>query len=115
MRKRLMLVATGGLIAAMMFLLGNRLLPVEGQMKAGAGFAVFPGEKGGQDTFGPYMPAQNWPKPISALPGNEKWTWGAGESDFCGKPESRFHPAARRVAEFDAAEANQASAARSEH
>ena len=90
MRKRVLMLGTAAVLAALVFMLGNRLLPVQGQMKPGAGFAVVPGEKGGQDTFGPYMPAKDWPKPISALPGNDKWTWGAGEGIFAESPNRVF-------------------------
>ena len=51
---------------------------IQGQQKKtpGEGFAAIPGLKGGQDVFGPYDPAQNWPKPLSAsLPNHEGWTW----------------------------------------
>ena len=32
------------------------------------------------------MIAENWPKPLSALPGNEKWTWGAAEGIYAESP-----------------------------
>ncbi len=54
------------------FLSGTKLMPVRGQNKPGAGFAAIPGDKGGQDIFGPYEIVKDWPKPISGLPGNEK-------------------------------------------
>ena len=68
------------------FLLGNRVVPVKGQEKSGSVFAAIPGEKGGQDIFGAYEIVKDWPKPISSLPGNEKWTWGAGQSIFAENP-----------------------------
>jgi hypothetical protein len=39
------------------------------------------------DPFGPYQVAANWPKDISTLPGNEKWTWGAGQGVFAESPD----------------------------
>jgi hypothetical protein len=54
-----------------------RLVPVQGQAKSAAGFGAVPGEKGGQDLFGPYDVVPDWPKPMSQLPGHEKWTWGS--------------------------------------
>ena len=45
----------------------NRLGVLQGQEKKtpGVGFAAVPGQKGGQDTFGPYDPVQNWEKPLT--------------------------------------------------
>jgi sugar lactone lactonase YvrE len=52
--------------------------------------AAVPGEKGGQDLFGAYDAVPTWPKPISSLPGHEKWTWGAGQSVFAESPNRVF-------------------------
>ena len=71
-------------------LLGNRLVPVLGQEKPSFGFAAVPGQTGGQDIFGAYEVVKDWPKPISGLPGNEKWTWGAGQSVFAENPNRVF-------------------------
>ncbi|MDE0004625.1 MAG: hypothetical protein OXQ29_18195, partial [Rhodospirillaceae bacterium] len=46
------------------------------------GIAAIPGQKGGQDMFGPYEVVPDWPQDVSELPGNEAWTWGAGQSVF---------------------------------
>src|SRR5579872_89163 len=46
--------------------------------------------KGGQDMFGAYDVVKGWPKDISTLPGNEKWTWGAGQSVFAETPNRVF-------------------------
>src|SRR6202049_4063876 len=46
----------------------------EAQAKSDPSFAAIPGQVGGQDIFGAYDVAPNWPKPLSSLPGNEKWT-----------------------------------------
>ena len=32
----------------------------------------------------------NWPKPITSVPGHEKWTWGAGQSVFAESPNRVF-------------------------
>jgi sugar lactone lactonase YvrE len=53
-------------------------------------FAAVPAEKGGQDLFGAYEAVPNWPKPLSSLPGHEKWTWGAGQSVFAESPNRVF-------------------------
>ena len=60
--------------------------PASGQQPAAAappsGFAAVPGAIGSQDLTGPYDVVKGWPKDISTLPGNEKWTYGAGEGVF---------------------------------
>ncbi len=68
------------------FVAGSKLSPVQAKDKPGTGFAAVPGEMGGQDIFGPYDVVKGWPKDISTLPGNEKWTWGAGQSVYAESP-----------------------------
>ena len=46
--------------------------------------------RGGQDQTGPYTVAPNWPKPLSQLPGHEKWTWGAMQGVFAESPNRVF-------------------------
>src|SRR5207245_5142842 len=65
------------------------LAQAQGQ-KAGPGFAAIPGAKGGQDIFGPYDVVAGWPKDISTIPGNEKWTYGAGQSVYAESPDRVF-------------------------
>ena len=72
------------------FLVTNRLGPVEGQQKKtpGEGFAAVPGLKGGQDVFGPYDPVQNWPRPLAeSLPNHEGWTWSQATDVFAESPD----------------------------
>src|SRR6202790_4789211 len=90
MRTRLLGLLAVAIVFATGFALGNKLMPVQGQGKPGAGFATIPGEKGGQDIFGGYDIVKDWPKPISGLPGNEKWTWGAGQSVYAENPNRIF-------------------------
>ena len=45
---------------------------------------------GGQDIFGAYEVVKDWPQNISTLPGNEKWTWGAGQSIYAESPNRVF-------------------------
>ena len=52
------------------------------QQRPAARFAAVPGEKGGQDVWGAYEPVPGWPKDLSKTPGNEGWTFGAGQSVF---------------------------------
>ena len=40
--------------------------------------------------FGAYDIVPNWPKPLTSLPGHEKWTWGAGQSVFADGPNRVF-------------------------
>jgi sugar lactone lactonase YvrE len=47
---------------------------------------LFAQTKGGQEMFGGYDIVKGWPKDISTLPGNEKWTYGAGQSVYAESP-----------------------------
>ena len=72
-------------------LLGNWLGRVQGQQPAGAGFAAIPGQKGGQDIFGPYDVVRNWPKPMAdSLPNHEKFTWSTTMDVFAESPNRVF-------------------------
>ena len=44
-------------------------------------------QKGGQEQYGMYEPVGDWPKPLTALPGHEKWTWGSPEGIFAESPD----------------------------
>src|ERR1700719_1005900 len=46
--------------------------------------------KGGQDMFGAYDIVKGWPKDISTLPGNDQWTYGAGQSVYAESPNRIF-------------------------
>jgi len=52
--------------------------------------AAVPGERGGQDQTGPYEVVPDWPKPLSQLPGHEKWTFGAAQGIFAETPDRVF-------------------------
>jgi hypothetical protein len=67
-------------------MISGKLGRVEAQSKPGTGFAAVPGGLGSEDLTGPYEVVKNWPQDISTLPGNEKWTYGAGESVFAESP-----------------------------
>jgi DNA-binding beta-propeller fold protein YncE len=82
---------TGGLLLAIMMavagffagiLLERKIRSVEAQGKPSFSAAAIAGEKNTQDVWGPYEVVPDWPKPITSLPGHEKWTWGAVESVF---------------------------------
>ena len=88
MRKVAMTLLTFALGAAfaVLFLNGRN---VEGQAQpaaAAGGFSAVPNAVGTQDVTGPYEVVKGWPKDISTLPGNQKWTYGAGESVFAESP-----------------------------
>src|SRR5262245_66368939 len=75
-----------GAIFAVLFLNGRN---VEGQAQpaaAAGGFSAVPNAVGTQDVTGPYEVVKGWPKDISTLPGNQKWTYGAGESVLAESP-----------------------------
>jgi peptidylamidoglycolate lyase len=55
-----------------------------------SGFAAVASERGGQDQTGPYEVVADWPKPLSQLPGHEKWTWGAAQGIFAETPDRVF-------------------------
>ena len=91
MRKHLAILLTVSLALALaLLLLSTRVRSVEAQAKPGTGFAAIPGTVGGQDPFGAYEPVKNWPKDISTLPGNQAWTWGAGQSIYAESPNRVF-------------------------
>jgi len=82
---------TGGLLLAMTmtvagFVAGilreKKIRSVEAQSKPTFSAAAIAGDKNTQDVWGPYEVVPDWPKPITSLPGHEKWTWGAVESVF---------------------------------
>jgi hypothetical protein len=90
MRKYLALAVGVVVVFAAGFLAGTKLSPVQAKDKPGTGFAAAPGEMGVQDIFGPYEVVKDWPKNISTIPGNEKWTWGAGQSVYAENPNRIF-------------------------
>jgi sugar lactone lactonase YvrE len=71
-------------------LLSSRMQPAQAQTKSASAFPAVPGEKGGEDMTGPYAPDPDWPKPLSSLPGHEKWTWGAVEGVYAESPDRVF-------------------------
>ena len=75
--------------AVAILLVAGRIPAVQGQAPEPR-FAAVPSEKGGQDIFGGYDIVPNWPKPLTGLPGHEKWTWGAGQSVFAESPNRVF-------------------------
>ncbi|MEO8255808.1 MAG: hypothetical protein ABI868_00525 [Acidobacteriota bacterium] len=89
MRKLASLSTTAALLVTVGFVLVSRETAVLGQGPS-TGFAAVASEKGGQDIFGAYDVVPDWPKPVSSLPGNDKWTWGAGQGVFAESPNRVF-------------------------
>jgi DNA-binding beta-propeller fold protein YncE len=75
-----MALAVAGFFAGI--LLEKKIRSVEAQGKNSFSAAAIAGEKNTQDVWGPYEVVPDWPKPLTSLPGHEKWTWGAVESVF---------------------------------
>lgn len=67
------------------FLLGGRLARVQAQ-----GQGLPEDNKSDEQVSGPYEVVDNWPKPLTSLPGHEKWTWGAVEGVFAENPNRVF-------------------------
>src|SRR6202795_4663403 len=79
-----------GVAIVLVLVLARSPRTAHGQAQLGAGFAAVPGEKGGWDLTGPYQVVPGWPKPMSQLPGHEKWGWGAVEGIFAESPNRIF-------------------------
>ena len=73
----LMVIIAGFVI---IFLLGSRLSPVQGQAVQAPGIPEDNGTKGFQEQYGQYSVVPNWPKPLPDFEG--KWTWGAIQGIF---------------------------------
>jgi peptidylamidoglycolate lyase len=67
--------------------LADRQSTAQGQAATGGAFSAVPGAVGALDVTGPYDVVRDWPKDLSTLPGNEKWTWGAGQGVFAESPD----------------------------
>ena len=67
------------------FLLGARMARVHAQAQD-----LPEDNKSDEQVSGPYEVVENWPKPLTSLPGNEKWTWGAVEGVFAESPDRVF-------------------------
>ena len=89
MRTTIVMLVTFGVGAGVgMWVEGRR--GVEAQAPNTGAFAAVPGAVGSQDLTGPYEVVKGWPADISTLPGNEKWTYGAGQSVYAESPNRVF-------------------------
>jgi hypothetical protein len=64
---------------------------VAAQSSRGSSLTAVPGAMGSLDPTGPYEVVQGWPKDLSTLPGNERWTFGAGQGVFAESPDRVFY------------------------
>ncbi|MGE3844867.1 MAG: hypothetical protein AB7I50_25160, partial [Vicinamibacterales bacterium] len=91
MMKHVLACAGAGALLLIGSAIGTEMDRVEAQQAPGAGFAAIPGQKGGQDIYGPYEPVANWPQPMSAsLPNHENWTYGQAMDVFAESPNRVF-------------------------
>src|SRR4029453_4355628 len=65
--------------------------PVAAQSSRGNSLTAVSGAIGSLDPTGPYEVVQGWPKDLSTLPGNEKWTFGAGQGVFAESPDRVYY------------------------
>ena len=88
MRTRVSMLVVGLACLAAGYLLDNQW--ASAQQRAATSeprVAAVPSQKGGQDIFGAYDVAADWPKDLSTIPGHEGWTFGAGQSVFAETPD----------------------------
>jgi len=63
----------------------------QGKKTSGEGFLAVPGQRGGEDLFGPYDPVPNWPKPLAdSLPALKGWTYSQATYVFSETPDRVF-------------------------
>lgn len=89
MNKRIAETAAIALVLMLCFGVA-KWVSAQGKAKPGAGFVAVPDEKNGQDISGAYEVVPDWPKPLSQLPGHEKWTWGAMQGVYAETPNRIF-------------------------
>lgn len=73
--------------------IGLLVVPVMGvvaQTSVPEGISAVPGQRGGQDAFGPYDVVEGWPRGVLGLPEHEAWTTGSGQSIFAESPDRIF-------------------------
>jgi DNA-binding beta-propeller fold protein YncE len=90
MMKRWVMISAVALAFLVGYLVANRQPATEAQSQAQAmpvSGAAVPSAVGNMELYGPYDIVEDWPKDLSTLPGNEKWTWGSGEGIFAESPD----------------------------
>ena len=81
MLRRVVIFLVIAIVFVIGVLLGSRPASVQGADDLG----TVP-QKGGQEQTGHYEVVRDWPKPLTSLPGHEKWTWGSPEGIFAENP-----------------------------
>ena len=88
-RNSILKISSSGLLAIV--LLVSQLVSAQENAVPGAGFAAIPGQRGGQDIYGPYEVVPNWPKPMGeSLPGHDDWTWSVTMDVFAESADRVF-------------------------
>ena len=64
---------------------------VAAQSSRGGSLTAVPGAVGFLDPTGPYEVVAGWPKDLSTTPGNERWTFGAGQGVFAESPDRVYY------------------------
>src|SRR5215510_10097123 len=90
MRQRSTLIAIVCAVAAGGYVAVEGLFPIQAQTRAGSAAAVT-SAIGSLEPTGPYEVVVGWPKDLSTTPGNEKWTFGAGQGVFAESPDRVYY------------------------
>src|SRR5688500_15470129 len=90
MRVSLRLIALVAAVAVG-YVAADRLIPAQAQSRSTASYAATPNTVGSLEATGPYDVVPNWPKDLSTTPGNEKWTFGAGQGVFAESPNRVYY------------------------
>jgi sugar lactone lactonase YvrE len=90
MRQQLRAIACVAAAVSIGYLAADEWL-VQAQTRGGRSFAAAPGVVGSLEPTGPYDVVPGWPKDLSTLPGNEKWTFGAGQGVFAESPDRVYY------------------------
>src|SRR5215510_8780065 len=90
MRQRSTLIAIVCAVAAGGYVAVEGLFPIQAQTR-GASAAAVTSAIGSLEPTGPYEVVPNWPKDLSTTPGNEKWTFGAGQGVFAESPDRVYY------------------------
>jgi len=93
MKERTLKIAAVSIALLAVILVSNWLGIVQGQQKKlpGEGFLAVPGQKGGEDLFGPYDPVKDWPRPmVESLPELKGWGYSQATYVFPETPDRVF-------------------------
>ena len=91
MRQRAIVMGVAVIAMAAIYSATGKRPSASAQTRGGSGFAAVQASVGSLDVTGPYDVVVGWPKDISTLPGNGKWTFGAGQGVFAESPDRVFY------------------------